>query len=170
MSQTKLIVLRGPSASGKSTASKMLFNKAARRTVLIEQDHYRFMFKPAGGGTKPNSTTIHKMIKSNTLFALKDGYDVILEGILSVKAYGQVLEDIFTEHPEENYIFYFDTSLEETLKRHTKKNIEPLEFGEPELRKWYPTSFPSGHKLEQVIPETFTPKETVEFIEKTSKL
>lgn len=48
LGQTKLIILRGPSGSGKSTVAKMLFDGAVRRTALIEQDHYRFIFKPPG--------------------------------------------------------------------------------------------------------------------------
>lgn len=170
MRQTKLIVLRGPSASGKSTTAKTLFNNASRRTALIDQDHYRFIFKPAGGGSKPNSDTIHKMIKGDVLIALHDGYDVILEGILSVQAYGEVLDDIFTQHPKENYIFYFNVSLEETIKRHTMKRLDPElpSFGEKEMREWYDNAHRSNHELESIIPETFSPEQTVDFIKKVS--
>lgn len=118
MNETKLIILRGPSGSGKSSVAKWLFEQATGRVALIEQDHYRFMFKPAGGGGKYNSDTVHRLIRHNVLEVLQDGYDVILEGILSVKSYGEVFETIFAEHPQENYIFYFDISLEETLRRH----------------------------------------------------
>lgn len=147
----------------------MLFDRATRKTALIEQDHYRFIFKPAGGGKKPNLNTVQKMIKSDTLIALKDEYDVILEGILSVRAYSKVLDEIFLEHPEENYMFYFDISLEETLRRHSTRNIKPLEFGKKEMQEWYPTSYKSGHKLEQIIPETFSIEETVKFIAQASR-
>lgn len=164
----KLIVLRGPSGSGKSTVAKMLFDGAQRRTVLIDQDHYRFIFKPAGGGSKPNSDTIHKMIEGNTLIALSDGYDVILEGILSVKSYSKVLDDIFAEHPTENYMFYFDISLEETVRRHNIRKTAQHHFGEEEMREWYPVAHRSNHKLEQIIPEKFTLEETISFIKKAS--
>jgi adenylate kinase family enzyme len=167
--KTKLLVLRGPSGSGKSTVAKLLFKDAARKTVLIEQDHYRFIFNPAGGGKKPNSDTIHKMIKNDTLIALGDGYDVILEGILSVKSYSKVLDDIFQKHAGENYIFYFNISFEETLRRHSTRDIKPLEFGEKEMREWYLTAHKSNHDLEQVIPESFSLEETVQFIKERSK-
>ncbi len=166
--ETKLIILRGPSGSGKSTIAKMLFKNAGQKVCLIEQDHYRFIFKPAGGGSKANGATIHKMIKDNVLTALRDGYDVILEGILSVKSYGAVLESIFTEHPDENYIFYFDISFEETLRRHTTRDPKENSFGEEEMKEWYPDAHRSNHELEKIIPETFSIKETVQFIEKTS--
>jgi predicted kinase len=164
---TKLIVLRGPSGSGKSTLAKKLFASAKRRTALIEQDHYRFIFNPSGGGSKANSDTIHKMIIHDTLICLESGYDVILEGILSEKSYGRVLDDIFVSHPEENYMFYFDISLDETLKRHETRGITG--FGEPEMREWYPSSHRSGHELERVIPEDFTIEESYTFIKDESQ-
>lgn len=161
MNNTKLIILRGPSGSGKSTIAKALFENATDRVALIEQDYYRFIFKPAGGGSKPNSDTIHKMIKSNTLFALNDGYNVILEGILSVKSYSVVLEDIFKAHPSNNFMYYFDISFEETVKRHQTRKDKVFGFGEEHMREWYPSSHRSNHKLERIIPETFSAAETV---------
>ncbi len=164
MEEAKLIILRGPSGSGKSAIAKMLFEKAERKICLIEQDHYRFIFKPAGGGSKANGATIHKMIKNDVLIALQDGYDVILEGILSVKSYGEVLENIFKEHPNENYIFYFDVSFEETIKRHATRTLKAPKFGEEEMRKWYPDAHKSNHRLEKIIPESFSIEDTISFI------
>lgn len=166
---SKLIILRGPSGSGKSTTAKELFSKAKNRICLIDQDYYRFIFKPVGGGSKPNSSTIHKMIESNVLIALEDGYDVILEGILSVKSYSEVLERIFAKHPNENYMFYFDISFEETVRRHaTREKVG--DFGEEDMREWYPAAHKSGHELERIIPESFSLQETVDFIVRTSSL
>lgn len=171
MDSNKLIVLRGPSGSGKSTAAKTLFNNATRKTALIDQDHYRFIFNPPGGGTKPNSDTIHKMIKNDTLIALDDGYDVILVGILSVQAYGELLDEVFAEHTEENYMFYFDVSLEETIRRHSTKHLNPdiPSFGEKEMREWYSNAHRSHHDLEIIVPEAFSQKQIVDFIRKLSK-
>jgi len=140
MNEPKLIVLRGPSGSGKSTVAKIVFEGAKRKIALIDQDHYRFIFRPAGGGSKPNTDTIHKMILHNTLQALNDGYDVILEGILSVRSYGEVLEEMFRRHPTENYMFYFDISFEETVRRH-KTRVCKSEVGEADMHEWYPAAF-----------------------------
>ncbi|AKM82354.1 TPA: hypothetical protein DD449_04655 [Candidatus Berkelbacteria bacterium] len=166
----KLIVLRGPSGSGKSTVAKIIFKEAQHKTVLIEQDYYRFIFNPPGGDMKPNTGTIHRLILHNTLEALKDGYDVILEGILSVKSYNGILEEIFRQHPQDNYIFYFDISLEETIRRHTTRPDKTLMFGEEEMRKWYPRAHKSNHELEQIIPEQYSVKETVKYIKQTAGL
>lgn len=161
---SKFIVLRGPSGSGKSTVAKELFSRAANRACLLEQDYYRFIFKPAGGGGKANSDTIHKMIKSNVLTALEDGYDVILEGILSVKSYSRILDEIFEVHPDDNYMYYFDISFSETVRRHGTRPDKSQDFGAAEMKEWYPVAHKSNHELEQVIPESFTMDDTVGFI------
>lgn len=161
---TKLIILRGPSGSGKSTVANILFKKSRRKIALIEQDHYRFIFNPPGGKSKTGLGTIHKMILQNTLQALADGYDVILEGILSVHSYSEILEEMFREHPKNNYIFYFEICLKETLKRHAMRPDKHLLFGEEEMRKWYPNAQKSNHKLEKIIPEKYSVEETVKFI------
>lgn len=170
MRKTKLIVLRGPSGSGKSTISKLLFDKATHRIALIEQDYYRFIFKPAGGGGKPNSDTIHKMIKNNVLSALQDGYDVILEGILSVKSYDAILDEIFEAHDGENYMYYFDISFEETVRRHATRKGKALEFGASEMKEWYPIAHRSNHQLERVIPETHSVLDTLNQIVSETQL
>ena len=114
----RLIVVRGPSGSGKTTVARRLFERAVRRVCLIEQDHYRFIFRPAGGGSLPNSATIHRMIEHNVMAALADGFDVILEGILSVRSYGPVLDRLFSAGVSEHFLYSFDLSLDETLRRH----------------------------------------------------
>ncbi len=170
MRHTKLIVLRGPSGSGKSTVAEKLFQKAKRKVCLIEQDHYRYIFNPAGGGSKHNSDAIHKMIKNDVLIALNGGYDVLLEGILSVSAYGKVLDEIFTKHPNKNYMFYFDVSFKETVRRyHTKPKSIRKNFSEKDMRKWYPYAHRSSHKLERIIPETYSIEETTRYISKVSR-
>ncbi len=169
MRRTKLIVLRGPSGSGKSTVAKILFKKANRRVALIDQDHYRFIFKPAGGGGKPNSDTIHKMIESDVIIALDAGYDVILEGILSVKSYSKVLDRIFVAHKGENYMYYFDISFKETVRRHNMRKTEMMKFTDKDMREWFPQAHRSGHELEEIIPESFSIDETVAHILDTSQ-
>jgi adenylate kinase family enzyme len=158
-----LLILRGPSGSGKTTVAKRLFEIAKRRTALIEQDHYRFIFNPAGSGSKPNSDVIHKMIEHNTMLALQSGYNVILEGILSVKSYKKAIDRIISNHSGSCYIFYFDISFEETVKRHLTKEGN-YTYGEAQMREWYPAARKSEHRLENLIPEVFTIDQTVNHI------
>lgn len=163
----KLIILRGPSGAGKSTVAKILFENAKRPTVLIEQDHYRFIFKPPGGAI--NSRTIHKMIRDNILTGLDDGYDVILEGILRKQTYGDIFDELFKKHPRENYVYHFDISFDETLRRHATK-LQKDSWGEKEMKEWYPAGAPLGHPLERTISEDSSLEHTVSFIQKETKI
>jgi adenylate kinase family enzyme len=158
MNATKLVVLRGPSGSGKTATAKILFERASARVSLIEQDHYRFIFKPASGGSKPNSAAIHKMIASDVLIALDEGYNVILEGILGPKSYDKVLDDIFKRHTGKNYIYYFDISFEEIVRRNTTRITD---FGAEDMKDWYAASYPSVQHNEVIIQESSTLEETV---------
>jgi len=162
------IILRGPSASGKTTIAKKLFQMAKNKTALIQQDYYRFIFNPAGGGSKPNSEVIHKMIEHNTLASLQSGYDVILEGILSVRSYQSIIERLIATHGGQSYIFYFDISLDETLKRHQTKKIN-LKYSQEEVRQWYPAAHKSGHEREIIIPEYYSKDRIIEEILNVSK-
>lgn len=158
-----LLILRGPSGSGKTTVAKRLFKISKRKVALIQQDYYRFIFNPAGGGSKPNSDIIHQMIEHNTIVALQSGYNVILEGILSVKSYEQVIDRIIASHWGSCFIFYFDISFEVTVKRHsTKEGCDS--YGETEMKEWYPAAHKSGHRLENLISEAFTIDQTVNHI------
>lgn len=169
MKKNRLIVIRGPSGSGKTSASKELFKTASRRCVIIQQDYYRFIFNPSGGGSKPNSTTIHKMIKSNVSIALDEGYDVILEGILTKKSYGVILDDIFSHHEGPVHLFYFKVSLEETIRRNDDRFEEPG-FTADTMRRWFPSAGPLGYSYEHILPESFEQKKVVQFIRETSCL
>jgi adenylate kinase family enzyme len=159
----RFIILRGPSGAGKSTVAKRLFDSSTCRTAFIQQDHYRFIFKPAGGGSKTNASTIHRMIEHNCIAALKDGYDVILEGILTVQSYAALLDEVIMAHSGPSYMFYLDVSFEETVKRHkTREHL--TNFTAKDMRSWYDASHSSNHHLEQIIPESFSVEEALLFI------
>lgn len=158
MKPTKLIVLRGPSAAGKTTAARSLFEAAPDHAVLLEQDRFRALFKPPGGD--PGAKTLQRIIVQTALTALHDGYDVILEGILNRRAYADALATLFTEHPARNHLFYFDVSLEETLRRHGTRQSAHLST-EQDMRGWYRDKDLLGYDFEHVIPERSSPAQTL---------
>ncbi len=94
------------------------------------------------------------MIEQNVISALTDGYDVILEGILSRRSYGLVLDRLFSAGVSENFLYSFDVSIEETLRRHRTRLTTDCGFTEDDMRDWYPHAHPWGHELERLIPES----------------
>lgn len=159
---SKFIIIRGPSGSGKSTVAKMLMSLVSRPTVLIDRDYYRFMFKT----DDENKVQIlgKELIENNILICLKYDFDVIFEGNFRIDTHKLLLERLFESHPEENYIFYLDTSLTETLKRHDMRVGKII--SKQKMEELYKFATPMNHPREIIIPETSTLEETVNLIQK----
>ena len=144
---SKLIILRGNSGSGKSSVARELRERMGYGTALIEQDYIRrTLLREKDLPNQPNIRLIDLTVR----FSLGEGYDVVLEGILPKKTYGEMLLKLLADYENQSYVYYFDIPFDETLKRHaTKPNSN--DFGEQEMRKWYlPQDF-LGVKNEQTI-------------------
>lgn len=155
---TKLIILRGNSGTGKSSTAKLLRDQAKTKTALIEQDYLRrTVLKEKEVEDGDNIT----LIKQTVEFAAVRNYNVILEGILAAKRYKPMLEELIDQF-DEFYAYYFDISLEETLRRHENKpNAD--EFRE-KLRDWYVQGDTLGVVGEKVIDETYSQEKIVAMI------
>lgn len=148
MKNNALIIIRGNSGSGKSSVARELQQRMGYGTALIEQDYIRRILLREKD--RPNQPNI-ELIKANAVFALHH-YDVILEGILRSDHYGVMLHELVADHKGPVHVYYFDISLEETLRRHaTKPNAH--EFGEKELREWYLPKDYLDVADERIIPE-----------------
>ena len=122
----KLIVIRGNSGSGKSSVAIGIRNKVkgAKKIAIIEQDYFRrFILKEREAESDNNIKLIEKIVK----ITLDMGYDVILEGILYSKRYGEMIKKI-KESVDDFHIYYLDIPFEETLKRHSKNGIRRKMF------------------------------------------
>jgi hypothetical protein len=156
MSTPKLIILRGPSAVGKSTVAKALMNQTTRPTVLVDLDYYRFGFV-----NRPEDWDgpEYEMSGSDVLIGLRMGYDVIFDGNFASDTHDPFLEKLFQAHPKENYLFYLEASLPETLRRHETK-ASPRITAE-KMKEVYKYASPVGVEQEVVIPESSTLDQTV---------
>ena len=156
----KLIIIRGPSGAGKSTVANALMKQVARPTALFNRDYFMFMFSTEGDGS--GSSPDQDLLENNILYCLSHGYDVIFEGNFKVDTHKTLLDRIFQTHPDENYIFYLDVSLDETLDRHSKREEQLITADE--IKGLYDTTTPMGHTSETIIPEHSSVDETVKFI------
>jgi adenylate kinase family enzyme len=155
----KLIIIRGNSGSGKSTVAKKLRETSQRKIALVEQDNIRRIIlkeKEVDGGANID------LIAQTVEFALERGYDVILEGILNFSRYGKMLERL-RSLCSDTHVYYFDISIEETLRRHATKSCAD-EFGEKELRAWYKYRDLTHFQGEVLVTEEPSLDQTVEKI------
>ncbi len=130
---SKLIILRGNSGSGKTTAAKELQTKFGRNTMIISQDMVRREILKVKDGC---NTAAIPLMKELLKYGKLHSEIVILEGIMYADWYKPLFELAVQLYGDEIYAYYFDIPFEETLRRHrTKPNCN--DFGEIEMRKWW---------------------------------
>ena len=154
---TRLIVIRGNSASGKSAVAAEVRRRHGRGLAIVGQDNLRRQVlreRDVAGGANID------LIDLTARFALDRGFHVIVEGILYADHYGRMLTALIVDHAERARAYYLDIPWAETLRRHATKP-QAAEYGEREMRAWYRERdlLPGG--LEQIIPAASSLDETV---------
>ena len=128
-----LIIIRGNSASGKSTIAKQLQAELGEDTLLLSQDYLRREML----GTKDGENTTTIPLLTNLLnYGYHNCSYIILEGILRSDWYTPVWKHILKHNPNNTYAYYYDLSFQETVKRHSTR-LKSLEFGEDSLARWW---------------------------------
>jgi adenylate kinase family enzyme len=157
---SKLVVLRGPSGAGKSTVAKILHERTAKKTALVEQDYFRHgMLNLPHTNLEVARHIQFACIRS----ALEQGCDVITEGIMSMGKYKKFFDELLRTHTTENYFFYFDVSFDETTRRHETR-AKSEHFTAEEMHEWYDRAAPSGYPNEHSIPEDYSAEQALELI------
>ena len=169
--QTKLIILRGQSGSGKSTVAKKLQKISQKPTFIVEQDYYmNERISPSidieSSARKSLQMTL---IICNVLKLLDKGYDCIVEGNFSNSAYQTMFDELFKQHPSNNFMYYYNISFKESLRRHNTRDKKHA-FGTDEMKKWYFETSAYGHSFEKIIPEEYSMNQTIDMILKDTKL
>lgn len=152
-----LVVLRGNSGSGKTTAAREVRRRYGRGCALIEQDQLRRVILREHGGNGDDAVA-PGFIVGTARAALEAGYHVILEGILHTRQYGEPLRGLLADTT--SACFYLDVSFDETVRRHTGR-AEPIPVTAETMRGWYTERDLLGVRREMVIPETATAEQTV---------
>jgi predicted kinase len=156
--ETRLIILRGNSASGKSSTAAEIRRRHGRRDLaIVGQDNLRrdvLRERDVPGGASIG------LIDLVARYALSHGFNVIIEGILRADHYAQALTALIADHQGLTRCYYLDVPFGETLKRHAAKP-QASQYGAAEMRDWYRELdlLPGG--IEQVIPAETAPGEIV---------
>ncbi|MEU9265991.1 AAA family ATPase [Streptomyces sp. NPDC048251] len=158
--ETRLVVLRGNSASGKSAVAAGLRERFGRGLALVGQDNLRRVVLREHD--RPGAANIG-LIEAVARYALDAGYHVVLEGILDADRYGPMLERLRREHRGPTHGYYLHVPLAETLVRHATKPIAH-EVGEADLCAWYRELDLLPGDVETVIGADSTLPQTVDRI------
>lgn len=144
---TRLIVLRGNSASGKSTIAAEIRSRLGRGIAIVSQDYLRrtvLKERDCPGGANIG------LIDLVARYALEHGLHAIIDGILYTAHYGDMLAALRDDHRGMSHFYYLDVPFEETMRRHATKP-QASEYGRAEMSNWYRERdfLPGG--FEQVI-------------------
>ncbi|MEU0836251.1 AAA family ATPase [Streptomyces sp. NPDC005969] len=133
---TRLVVVRGNSASGKSSVAAGIRDRFGRGLALVGQDNLRRIVLRERD--VPGGATIG-LIDAVARYALDAGFHVVIEGILYADRYGDMLGGLLGDHRGVSRCYYLDIPIEETLTRHASKADRDYlaHVTERELRDWY---------------------------------
>ncbi|MDR4984257.1 hypothetical protein CN491_01175 [Bacillus cereus] len=153
--KSTLLILRGNSASGKTTIAKELQEYFGQGTLLVSQDVVRRdMLKVHD--TMGNLS--HDLLFEIAKYGKGKCEFVIVEGILNNRRYGDMLRELIHYFDKNAFTYYFDLSLEETIRRHNTRE-KRHEFGEDSLQKWYNPHDTIEVDREIVFTDKFTQKD-----------
>jgi chloramphenicol 3-O-phosphotransferase len=159
-SQSRLIVLRGNSGSGKSAVAAAIRARYGRGIALVGQDNLRRIVLrerdvPAGANIG--------LIDLTARYALNHCFHVVVDGILYADHYADMLEALRRDHQDRSWFYYLDVPFEETMTRHATRP-QAAEFGLAEMQSWYRERDLLPGAIEQVIGAASTLEETVQRI------
>ncbi|MER7178882.1 AAA family ATPase [Streptomyces hyaluromycini] len=131
--ETRLVVLRGNSASGKSSVAAGLCERFGRGLAVVAQDNLRRIVLRERD--RPGAANIG-LIDLTARYALDAGFHVVVAGILYADHYGDMLTELRADHRGPTHGYYLDVPFGETLTRHAAKPIAD-DVSETQLRDWY---------------------------------
>ncbi|MFG2548201.1 M15 family metallopeptidase [Streptomyces sp. NPDC048594] len=152
-------MIRGNSASGKSSVAQGLRDHYGRGIAIVGQDVIRRNVLEHDTARGANIALLGTVARA----ALDAGFHVVLEGILYADRYGHMITSLVRDHRGLSSCYYLDVPLEATLVRHASKTDAAYlaHVTDAHLTSWYRELdlLPGG--LESVIPADSTLQDTV---------
>ncbi|MCM2492933.1 hypothetical protein [Burkholderia glumae] len=131
--QSRLIIIRGNSGTGKSALALAIRQALPRGIAIISQDLLRrHILHVRDTKTSPTADYINLSAR----FALDRDLHVIIEGILYDELYGDMLRGLVASHRGITRCYRYKIPFQETLRRHITK-LNAGDFGESEMRQWW---------------------------------
>lgn len=166
---TRLVVIRGNSASDKSSVAQDLRDHYGRGIAIVSQDVIRRnVLREHDTARGANIALLGRIARE----ALNAGFHVVLEGILYADRYGHMITSLVRDHRGVTSCYYLDVPLETTFVRHpSKADVAYLaHVTDSHLASWYRELdlLPGG--LETVVPADSTLQDTIARIQAETDL
>jgi predicted kinase len=158
--ESKLIIIRGNSGSGKTTTAKNLQHFLGHGTLLVSQDNIRREMLKVHDREGNLSIDLIRQIAE---YGKNKCNYVIVEGILYKNRYGEMLNNLIRFFDQKTYTYYFDLSFEETVMRHNSSSKKE-EFGEESLRAWWNPQDSLGVDGEIILTNDMSPNDILNLI------
>ena len=150
--ETRLIVLRGNSASGKSTLARALRAARPRGIAILGHDQLRREILHAR--EEPDNPTV-AYLDLSARYALDLGLHVVVEGILYSHIYGAMLAQLIADHRGVSSCYRYNLSFAETARRHATKP-QATEYGPETMRAWWHDTDPLPSIAEHALDADLT--------------
>jgi ABC-type dipeptide/oligopeptide/nickel transport system ATPase component len=157
---TRLITIRGNSGSGKSLLAQAIRSARPRGIAILGHDTLRrdILHVP----DRPGALSVD-YIDLSARFALDHGLHVVIEGILHGEIYSDMLTRLVRDHRGTSASYYYELTLEETLRRHRTK-AKAAEFSEASVESWFRTTDRVPPLHEFVFDSTFTTEQALDVV------
>lgn len=158
--ESRLVIIRGNSGSGKSVLAKAIRDARPRGIAILGHDQLRreILHLP----DRPGAMTVDYYDLS-ARFVLDRGLHLVIEGILHEEIYGDMLRALVADHRGVTRAYRYDLSFEQTLERHRTKDLAHVVTDE-KLRSWYRESDPLHGVDETVIAPDSSLAATTELV------
>jgi len=128
-----LLIIRGNSGSGKSTLAQAIRKIKPREVAIVGQDLLRRQVLHVRD--EPENAAVG-LLDLTARYALTQGFNVVIEGILKESIYGSMLHQLIFDHEGRSFAYRYDLTFDETLRRHATKDVSDR-FGAMEMRQWW---------------------------------
>ncbi|MFJ4973026.1 M15 family metallopeptidase [Streptomyces sp. NPDC088755] len=154
------MVIRGNSASGKSSVAQGLRDHHGRGIAIVGQDMIRrIVLREHDTPRGANIALLSRIARD----ALDAGFHVVLEGILYADRYSHMISSLVRDHRGVSRCYYLDVPLEVTRTRHASKADAAYlqQVTDDHLTSWYRELDLLPEGLETVISADSTLQDTL---------